>query len=358
VEVDGRGAVKPSRIAAARLATAPGVWRLWPAVGPIMLFERVVDNRADPRPGRAVGLAGTFEDFSVLASILEVMHVAKWDGAFHVCAGELHKILYLRRGVLLAARSNDPGDRLGQVMVERGMISEQQRSQCAEAIGEASRFGTVLVSRGILTNSGVYEGLRLQTEQIVSSMLALTHGRFYLVQPLNMTEVPAMLRLDVQQLLMDGMRQLDERRDRLARAADDDELRRRQPVSASALPADGAQQIVAAYNGALRTLFGSIDEEARSALLDDLRAYLRDNAEDDPLLRDVDVDRDGALGVQLLANVTKLRADDRATHLQLSLNELLFFIMFVAGDLLAPGVEQRLQQDVARALQSLPTSRP
>lgn len=358
IEVDGRGQVKPSRVATARLGGAPGVWRLCPDIGRVMVLERVVDNRPDTRSARAVTLAGTFDDATVLAGFLEVMHVGKWDGAFHVRAGELHKVLYLRRGVLLAARSSDRQDRLGQVMVRHGLLTEQQRRECAEACGESSRFGSVLVARGLMTNAGVYEGLRLQTEQIVASLLALGGGSFHLVQPLNMTEVPAMLRLDVQQLLMDGMRLLDESRDRASRPDRDDELRRRRPVAAGALPPDGARRIVEAYNGALRTLFGSIDEAARAALLDDLREYLQDNAEQDPLLRDVDVDGDGSLGVQLLANVALIRDADPAAHLQLSLNELLFFMMFVAGDLLAPGVEQRLQQEVARALHALPTSRP
>lgn len=359
IEISSRGEAKPSRVAAERLAGAAGVWRLWPEIGQVMLLERLVDNRAEPEAsGRAVRLSGTFDDISVLASILELIHAAKWDGAFHVLSGEVHRVLYLRRGVLLAARSSDPNDRLGWVMVRHGMITEQQCRDCAAELGDSTRFGSILVAKGLLTNAGVYEGLRLQTAGIVGALLALERGSFYLVQPLNMTEVPAMLRLDIQQLMMDGMRQLDELRERLARtpAAADDELRRRQPVTTSGLPPDGAQRIVDTYNNALRTLFRAVSAEARAALLEDLREYLSDNAED-PLLRDVDVDADGSLGVQILANMAQLPAGDPAAHLQLSLNELLFFMMFVASDTLPAGVEQKLQQEVARALQALPGGR-
>ena len=202
-----------------------------------------------------------------------------------------------------------------------------------------------------MTTPRVYEGLRKQCEEIFFSILKLANGTFRLVQPLDMTEVPAMLRLDVQELLLEGMRRLDEER---SDGEVDDELRRRPPIPAHQLPPDGPARIVATYDEAFQRLFMAIDEREREPLRAEITGFIEDSSAYEELFEGVTLEADGALVGDILANLRCVTTGDPVVILQLGLSEMLFFAMFAAGDALDSKVEQVLQHHVAEVLSSLP----
>ncbi len=351
VEVSATGRLKPGDPASVRLSEVPGLWKLVPEIGRLMLLERVVNNRDHSRIGRdrEVALAGVFDGHHQLAGVLDFVHIARLDGCMQIDSGEVKATLYLRRGVYLSGRTNLRTDRLGTVLVRAGMITAQQRDELVEELSDGARLGNTLVTRGMLTTAQVYEGLRRQAEEIFYSVLRLDKGSFYISSPLDMTEVPAMLRLDLKQLLMEGVRRLDE----AGPSGADRELRQRKPIAAERLPADAAERIFDTYNEALRKLFESLDASEGTSLRGELVGFIEDNEAYRELFAGVEVLADGSLGIEVLENLHDLRGD-RLTTLQLGLNEMLFFIMFAAGDALNPKVEQVLQWRIAEVLEALP----
>lgn len=351
VEVSATGRLKPGDPASARLSEVPGLWKLVPEIGRLMLLERVVDNRDHARIGRdrEVVLAGVFDSGAQLAGVLDYVRMARLDGCMQIDSGEVKATLYLRRGVYLSGRTNLRGDRLGEVLVRAGMITSAQLDELVEDLSDGARLGNMMVTRGRLTTAQVYEGLRRQAEDIVYSVLRLDHGSYYMTAPLDMTAVPAMLRLDLKGLLMEGVRRLDE----AGPSGTDHELRQRKPIPGDRLPADAAERIFDTYNEALRKLFGSVDSGASASLLGELIGFIENNEAYAELFSGVEVMTDGTLGIEVLENVHQLRGDRLAT-LQLGLNEMLFFLMFAAGDALDPKVEQVLQWRVAEVLEGLP----
>ncbi len=354
IEINSVGQTRPIRQAATRLAEVPGLWRLVPEIGRLMLLERVVDNRDLSRvkgAQREVSFAGVFDSAQALANVLNLVQMARWDGALHISDEQVRKVLYFRRGILLSAHSSLKRDRLGYVLVRVGMLTEAERDSCLEEIDDGARFGTLLVSKGLMTTPKVCEGLRKQTEEIFFSILKMSSGTFRLVQPLDMTEVPAMLRLDVQELLLEGMRRLDEERQD---TSGDHELRRTPPIPASKLPADAPARIVETYNEAFQRLFMAVDERERESLRSEIAGFVEDSPAYEELFDGVHVDPDGCLSGDILGNLKHVTTGEPVVILQLGLNEMLFFAMFAAGDALRPKVEQVLQQHVARALEKLP----
>lgn len=354
IEINAMGQTRALKQAGQRLAEVPGLWRLVPEIGRLMLLERVVDNRDLSRTKgavREVRFAGLFDNPHMLANVLNLVQIARLDGALHISDEQVRKVLYFRRGILLSASSSLKRDRLGYVLVRVGMLTEAERDSCLEQLDDGARFGTLLVSKGLMTTPKVYEGLRKQTEEIFFSILKLANGTFRLVQPLDMTEVPAMLRLDVQELLLDGMRRLDEER---SDSEHDQELRRTPPIPANKLPPDGPARIVETYNEAFLRLFMAIDERERESLRAEIAGFIEDSPAFEELFDGVAVEPDGGLGGDILGNLKRVTTGDPAVILQLGLNEMLFFAMFAAGDALRPAVEQVLQKHVARALENLP----
>lgn len=360
VEITARGNARPSDAALELLARAPGLYRLVPAIGRLMVLERVVDNRDRSRAvdrrdpdRREVVLAGVFDAATDLAGVIDYVQMTRLDGTMHIDSGEVKKTLYFRRGAYLSGRSNLRSDRLGSVLVRAGMLTDANRDEVVTALGDMNtdgqRLGNQLVARGLLTTPQVYEGLRLQAEDIFYSTLRLNSGSYYLVSPLDMTEVPAMIRLDIKQLLMEGVRRIDE-----ATKFDEGELRQRKPIPTADLPPDAAERIVDAYNQALVQLFAGVTESLGEMLRGELTGFIEDNEAYQDLFQGVHVGDNGSLGVGVLENLVSFGRAEPLTVLQEGLNELLFFLLFAAGDALDATVEQQLQTRVAEALAALP----
>ncbi len=347
IDIDSGGQVAPDVEAAKALAAAAGAWQLVPHVGEMMVLVR--ENRVST-DRRLIRLAGAFEDTMVVPSILNLIHMARWDGALTVSGDGHERVLFLRSGVYLSGTSTNVSHRLGAILVARGLLSaavcehvvEQHRSS-------PERLGRALVKAGRLSTSQVYDALRAQAEDIFLSAVRVARGTFHLVAPLDMAAVPAMLRLDVAGLLLDSMRRIDEEAKAPA------ELSRPHPVDERDLTFEAAAQIVDTYSEALRRLFAALPPEAQASLRQELLTYLRDSLPYRALFENVTMSEDGTVDTMaLMANVSALHADRPLTMIQLGLSEMLFFGMFSAGDALSTEDERALQREVAEALRELP----
>ena len=346
VEIDGAGAITASATAATVLARAAGRYRLAGDVGALVVLERVGKPLAVEREVR---LAGSFGDSMVVPSVLNLIQMSQWDGALHVVSDPRRWVLFFRRGVYLSGKTNDLSGRLGAILIREGMIAAEQLHELVAESG-AARMGRHVVQRGWMTNTQVYDALRIQAEEIFIAALRATRGTYRLVAPLDMTEVPAMLRLDVRELLIEGMRRIDEEAERHA------VLARARPVAVENLPTDGERRILDTYNEALRRLFANLASREVSILNAEMTGFLRDSVPYRALFSRVTLAADGTIDTDIIMGNVKRLSGEPMTLLQLGLNELLFFGMFAAGDALEPDVERKLQRDVALALEGLPSN--
>ncbi len=416
LEIDENGEVTTSsRAARRRLAAVAGRWRLLPAAGDLLIWQRDGELAEKAR----VALAGEIDGSGTLANVLNFLHFSQWDGALSVVAGAMRKTLHFRRGVLLSAASNLPEDRLGALLVRFGQITDDALVAAVREVTPQRRLGTVLVERGLVTTHDLYEAVRRQVEEIFFSMLLVKQGAFYFTKQTDDAQVTSRLHLDTQSLLLEGLRRIDEmsyfrakipsgqtvlaRRspapaeepkgvaltvyrlvdgektvDAIARDAklgefattkaafelvqtahaqvrDPEELRR-DVVPDAALPPDAAGAIIDAYNGAFARLWGALSAKGKlGALRDSVVTFLAGSVRFAELLRDVNVGDDGKLPRrQLLGNVDGLPEGERLSLLQTALSELLMFALFVAGDAIDRREEQELHERVSRALERLP----
>lgn len=349
VEFTAEGQVRPSVKAAAKLGELKGLWRLVPEVGHMMLLQRVATGAK--AGGRQVRLAGTFDSNNDLHNALSMIAMGQQDGALHIISGDLHKVLYFRKGVLLSARSTLPEDRLGNLLVRVGLLSSEDRDKCLPEVRAGQPLGTVLVSKGIMTTPKVYDGLKRQTEEIFYSILPWQTGAFYLVAPLDMTEVPTMLHLNTTELLMDGVRRLDEE----GEGEETESLRRIEPLPASELPAQGIELIVETYNKALRGLFSSVGDKTATRLKNSMSGFVQESLPFHELFFGVEVGDDGSLTSSVISeNAGKTPTEAAIHNIQLGLSEILFFALFAAGEEVTPELEHQIQEEVAAQLRNLP----
>jgi hypothetical protein len=130
------------------------------------------------------------------------------------------KWLWLHRGELVFAASNQRIDRLGHSLVRAGAISLEQLRDAERGFRRGQRFGKALVERGLLSPRELWTGLQRQVEEIVRSLFSYPVGVAYFwdgeVQPDNVVR----LSLPTKRLVEEGVRWREELRRFVAALAD------------------------------------------------------------------------------------------------------------------------------------------
>jgi len=130
------------------------------------------------------------------------------------------KSVWVHRGELVFAASNQRIDRLGHSLVRSGVITLEQLRDAERRFRRGERFGKTLVERGLLSPRELWTGLQRQVEEIVRSLFSYPTGLAYFwdgeVQPDNIVR----LHLSTQRLVEEGMRWREELRRFVAALSD------------------------------------------------------------------------------------------------------------------------------------------
>jgi hypothetical protein len=151
---------------------------------------------------------------------------AEGDGAPPDEPGRLRrKSIYFRDGQVVFASSSDPRDRLGPVLVEAGLLSQEELERCSRLVRSGRPLGQVLEDEGVITSGQLYEGLCAQVKRIFLDCFAENAGEFaFLEGPLD-DESRVKLPERTRELVLQGMQRLEEA-----------ELRRAEAEAATAPP--------------------------------------------------------------------------------------------------------------------------
>jgi hypothetical protein len=145
-----------------------------------------------------------------LADLLSMVHAAGKSGFLLLGHGDHEKSVFLHRGEVVFASSNQRVDRIGECLLRAGLITLEQLREADKRWSPTSRFGKVLVELGVLTPRDLWNAVKAQVEEIVRSLFAYTAGTVHFwegeVQPDNIVR----LALPTQRLIAEGLRRRDE----------------------------------------------------------------------------------------------------------------------------------------------------
>ena len=145
-----------------------------------------------------------------LADVLNVIHGSGKSGFLYFRRDDHEKSVYLHRGEVVFATSNQVVDRLGESLLRGGLITLEQLRQAEKGYQPPQRFGRVLVQRGILTPRALWNGVKAQVEDIVRSLFSYTGGTVHFwegeVPPDNVVR----LSLPTRRLIAEGLQRRDE----------------------------------------------------------------------------------------------------------------------------------------------------
>jgi hypothetical protein len=175
-----------------------------------IVLERCGGDSAAALPwDRELVLIGDVRAFA-LADLLQIIHASAKSGFLFFETGEHAKAVYLSHGEVVFATSNQMVDRLGQCLLRAGTITAEQFRVARDAFKQGTHFGKILVERGYLTPRQLWNGVRLQIEEIVRSLFSYGAGTVLFwegeVRPDNVVR----LALPTRRLVAEGLEQRDE----------------------------------------------------------------------------------------------------------------------------------------------------
>lgn len=207
VSVASDGSVEVNeRRARVTLSKAQGDYHLLQAGGPVVMLAR---DRDGERP--SVLMAGELGNRTAAIEIVSMIAQSSWRGELTLQEGAASRSLVFDKGVLQVTYSNAPGERLGEVMVAFGVLTDEQLEQCL-ADRSGKRFGEVAISLGFVSQEGVFDQLVRQAQRVFEAAVLVERGTyaFVLHDADAAIDAPITVHLPVQGLLLDSMQRVDE----------------------------------------------------------------------------------------------------------------------------------------------------
>jgi hypothetical protein len=181
------------------------------ATGPrTIVLERTGGSPSEALPwDRDLVLACDVRAFS-LADVLHLLHAAAKSGFLFFEHADHAKSIYIHRGEVVFAASNQQVDRLGEVLLRVGVLTPEQFQEARRSYSGSSQFGRILVERGFLSPRELWSGVKAQVEEIVRSLFSYGAGQVLFwegeVRPDNVVR----LSLPTRKLIAEGLRRRDE----------------------------------------------------------------------------------------------------------------------------------------------------
>jgi len=144
---------------------------------------------------------------TALPEMLAVIHQIRVSGVVHAICGEFSKKIFLESGYVVHASSSDLADSLGSFLRRSGRLSDGQFNTAMQKRGESGRrLGEVLVEQGVLSPAQVYEAIREHIENIIWSLFSWEEGEvsFELGEP----DLEGVVRIQIplRQVILQGVK--------------------------------------------------------------------------------------------------------------------------------------------------------
>jgi hypothetical protein len=208
IRLDGRGQLSTDDVdAQGSLRGRAGEYILAPSSPDWMVFLRSPAMGGHVPPPRVV-LAGDAAAFPI-SDLIAFLSQSRWSGLVRVHSAGGARSIELKDGEVRSAMSEDPADRLGEVMLRLGYI-DRKTLEAAVQSHPPSKLGRALVEKGVLQAHDLWKCITHQITDVFHAIVMAREGSFVLVdQPFDEKAVQN-VQLSTQSLLMDAIRMIDE----------------------------------------------------------------------------------------------------------------------------------------------------
>jgi hypothetical protein len=162
--------------------------------------------RAAPAPAALSARSGSLST-NDLPRLLEQAARTELTGRLTVQREDAVKTIIFDAGAPVFATSNQPYDRLGDLLYREGKLSWEQYVQCQDIVVESGRrIGAVLVDRGLIKPRELFPLVRRQVEEIIYSLFAWWEGNYVIGFGEPAADERIRLETHVSALIVEGIR--------------------------------------------------------------------------------------------------------------------------------------------------------
>lgn len=129
----------------------------------------------------APGEGGTSGEIAegVLPELLRTMYVGRRSGMLHLVRGDEEQRLRFRGGHIVNAHTNVVLDRLGEMLVRRGLLTPADLARATEVVvRDKRRLGEVLAELGLLDANGLEDAIALHVHETIARLFTWPDGLY------------------------------------------------------------------------------------------------------------------------------------------------------------------------------------
>ncbi len=159
----------------------------------------------------SMDLEGSLNRFSV-AEVFQLLSFSRKTGTLGLQRQDEVAMVYFNQGNVIYAYTPQQKVPLGELLVEQGILTQ---NQLAGALAEKEknpnrRIGEVFVKFGYVSRSQMEEAVRRQVEELIYRLLHWEVGNFKFYENEFPTEEEVLIQISTENLILEGVRRLDE----------------------------------------------------------------------------------------------------------------------------------------------------
>lgn len=146
-----------------------------------------------------------------ISDLLQFLAAGRKTGTLKIGRGSIIKQIYLEKGLIVGSTSNDPKEFLGQVLLHYGKIDEAQLQIGMDIHRQSGgKLGTVLSSRGFVSEADIMEVLRTRTLEIIYDLFIWEEADFEFFDSEPLPNDLIRIQVNATSVIMDGIYRIDE----------------------------------------------------------------------------------------------------------------------------------------------------
>jgi hypothetical protein len=116
-----------------------------------------------------------------LPAILQVLQTVAVSGMLSVRSNSIEKCIHFKKGQIIFATSTDSRDRLGEVLVKAGFLTQQNLELGLALFKKQAgikKIGAILVENKYISPKNLYTGLKMQVKEIIYSLFLWSEAEY------------------------------------------------------------------------------------------------------------------------------------------------------------------------------------
>src|SRR3990172_6364470 len=139
--------------------------------------SKSLESGSEPDRAASLPTAGRVEGVSVPDLMWDLCRRMR-TGSLRIRRQGVCRSVFFDRGRIVFATSDDPNERLGEMLVREGLITLEQHEKAAARLDSGMRLGAALVDAGQLTQESLVRSVLAQVRSIILGLFSWEEGEY------------------------------------------------------------------------------------------------------------------------------------------------------------------------------------